>query len=179
MSSSTERAPQRRYQGRGIGELKSGGSKPAVRLAGAEQASLLPDPNAVHAAILKQFFDINGPAPSTRPQDVEPALRPRDITVIANFVTLALRNDLPGLDRYDAAVIWEKWRQAVAAIRERLRVADSERHATRGADELFQRTWVLRGDLLTSRETPGQVADRYCPWKADFFTHERLHPEAV
>jgi hypothetical protein len=90
-----------------------------------------------------------------------------------------LRNDLPALDRYDAAVIWEKWREAVAAIRDRLRVADRERHATRGSDELLQRTWVIRGDLAVALVTPGQVADRYCPWKADFFTQERLYPESV
>ncbi len=178
MSGSTD-ASARRYQGRGIGELKTVGPRTAVRLPGADAATLLPHPHRVHTSVLKEFFAINGPAPDTRPQDFEPALRPRDITVIANFVTLALRNDLPGLDRYDAAVIWEKWRQSVAAIRERLRVADRERHAPRASDELLTRTWVVREDLVASIATPGQVSQRYCPWKADFFTYERLHPEAV
>ena len=179
MSDTADNASRRRYEGRGIGALKATGPRSTVRLPGAEAATLLPEPHKVHLALLEPFFAINGPAPNTLPQDREPALRPRDITVIANFMTLALRNDLPGLDRYDAAVIWEKWRQGVAAIRERMRVADRERHAPRASDELLQRTWVVREDLMASIATPGVVAERYCPWKADFFTHQRLYPEAV
>lgn len=179
MSTTEEATARRRYEGRGIGELKATGPKSTVRLPGPATATLLPDPRGVHAALLEPFFAINGPAPDTQPSDREPALRPRDITVIANFMTLALRNDLPGLDRHDAAVIWEKWRQGVALIRDRLRYADRERHARGASDELLVRTWVVREDLLTSLATPGQVAERYCPWKADFFTHARLHPEAV
>jgi len=36
--------------------------------------------------------------------------------LIGNFTSAALRNDLPSIDARDAAVIWEKWRRAVADL---------------------------------------------------------------
>lgn len=91
-----------------------------------------------------------------------------------NEVTAALRNDLPTPERRDAAVLWEVWRKAVLQVRDSIRGL--------AEDELFLAgsvVWAMR-DLAVRHAAalrhPGQVADRYCPWSADFFTLNRLYP---
>lgn len=166
-----------RYAGRGIRELRTGRTG-VVTLPGPDEATLLPNPSAAHDALIARFA-----VGSKQPlRQGFPLMSARDIKAFSNFMTYALRNDLPTIDAYDAAVIWEKWRQAVADIRDLLRdIRDEadEESTQYVAVALDHRSWDVRSSLTTALAKPGEVADQYCPWKADFFTYERLHPAAV
>ncbi len=168
----------RRYAGRGVGELRTARTGAAVQLPSPDEATLLPDPAAAHDALIARFTVAH-----RRPlRQGFPVLSGRDIKMFANFITCALRNDLPTIDAYDAAVIWEKWRQSIGELRALLReVRDDDADldaAQYVAIALDHRSWDVRTSLATAMVRPGEVADRYCPWKADFFTADRLHPEA-
>ena len=170
-------APRRPYAGRGIGELRTPRSDTSVRLPAPNEATLLPDPSAAHDALIARFAVASG---SPLRQGF-PVMSGRDIKGFANFITCALRNDLPSVDAYDAAVIWEKWRQTIAHLRDLLRnVRDDQddNDAQYVVNALDHRSWDIRTSLATALRHPGDVADRYCPWKADFFTADRLNPGA-
>ena len=81
-------------------------------------------------------------------------------------------------DRRDTATIWDKWRKAVGRISEEVvALLASDKYG-----EIYQfgaDLDALEHDVVTAFKTPGEVARYYCPWAADFFTFERLHPEAV
>ncbi len=136
-------------------------------------ATLLPDPERAVNELIRRHgltppIDYPGKAWEV------PIDRVVDAT---NEMTAALRNDLPTPERRDAAVLWEVWRKAV------LRVRDSIRGLAE--DELFLAgsvVWAMRDLAVRHGEAlrrPGQVADRYCPWAADFFTLDRLYPESA
>lgn len=140
-------------------------------------ATLLPDPgNTVKA--LRDAFLFRG---TTNGDRTLPAFRVGDVIAIANYISTALADDLPTPDRRDTATIWDKWRKAVLRIRKEvqsLRASDS--YGAGGAIYAFGADLdALEHDLITAFKTPGEVARYYCPWAADFFTFERLHPEAV
>ncbi|MBE7448589.1 MAG: hypothetical protein HS111_06815 [Kofleriaceae bacterium] len=176
-----DQKPRRRYEARGIGELRGPRSK--IGLPTQDEATFLPDPRAAYDAILARFRAANGPsdAPSAFPN-----LSARDVRALANVITFALRNDLPSLSPYDAAVLWDKWREAVTAVRQLL--ADVRDHEATNASSdgvkfasvaIDHRGWDLRESLVTALASPGAVFERYCPWRSAWATFERLHPEAV
>ena len=178
---SGEASTRRPYAGRGIAELR--GPKSRIRLPTAETVTLLPDPRAAHADWLARIRAVNGPkdAPTAFP-----TMTARDVRSFANLMTLSLRNDLPSLDPRDAAVLWEKWRQAVAEVRDHLRNVRDEDATNATADGVWgatvvldHRGWDVVNNLALALSNPGAAFDAYCPWRTDWATFERLHPEAV
>lgn len=176
-----DQKPRRRYEARGIGELRGPRSK--IGLPTQDEATFLPDPRAAYDAILARFRAANGPADA--PSEF-PNLSARDVRALANVITFALRNDLPTLSPYDAAVLWDKWREAVASVRQLLAdvrdkdATNTSSHGVRFASVLLDhRGWDLRESLVTALASPGAVFERYCPWRSAWATFERLHPEAV
>ena len=167
----------RRYAGRGIGELRTARTLAAVEFPGPEEATLLPDPFARYIDTLTEFVRANGALHGSTTEHPRPRLTARDVKVTANFVTLALRNDLLRIDPYDAAVIWEKWRQAVVDLRELLRNVGDDDQALIVGTVLDGRFYVIVQDLALALAEPRKVADRYCPWQAEFFTDARVYPE--
>jgi hypothetical protein len=170
----------RPYAGRGVSELR--GPRSSIRLAGPDDATFLPVPRDAHAALLARFRAVNGPEGT----QAFPNLRARDVRAFANLVTLALRNDLPAIDPRDAAVLWDKWRQAVDDVREHLRrVRDHDATNETSPDVwnasivLDHRGWDVIENLTIALARPGDVFQAYCPWRSEWATFERLHPEAV
>ena len=170
----------RPYAGRGVPALSVPGRSVAVTLPGQLDATLLPDPRAAVASLRQQFLTARGAVDSKVPPGHErPRLTIADVKVIANFVTFALRNDLPTIDPHDAAVIWEKWRTAVVDLRELMRNVESDAQALIAGTVLDHRTWDIEASLTTALAHPREVFEHYCPWRSDWATFERLHPEAV
>ena len=169
--------PGRRYAGRGIGELRAARTLAAVELPGPDEATLLPDPMTRFEDTLGEFVRANGALDGSTAKYPRPRLTARDVKVTANFVTLALRNDLSRIDPYDAAVIWEKWRQAVADLRDLLRQVDDDDQALIVGTVLGHRFFAIADDLALAQMEPRKVADRYCPWRDEFFTDARVYPE--
>ena len=123
---------------------------------------------------LRHAFEARGRHPAER--DL-PRFQVRDVIAVANFITMALRHDLPTPNRKDTAAIWDKWRRFV--IRTRSHIAGAI--ATSPYPEPFDVHWTLRqveDDLRQALRTPGEVGNHYCPWAADFFTTARLYPES-
>lgn len=171
--------PRRRYAGRGVGALPTGRTRAAVRLPGADAATLLPNPPRAFENVRDQFVAANGRLPGSVPERDQPALTIRDVNAIGNFTSAALRNDLPSIDARDAAVIWDKWRQAVADLKELMRNVEIDAQALIVGVILDHRTWDISYSLATALARPGEVFDRYCPWRSDWATFARLHPEAT
>lgn len=169
----------RQYAGRGIGELRRSRGRDTVELPDQDEATLLPKPLEAQQQLFDQFVAVNGNLPGSHPGRPRPPLTGRDVKLIANFVTCALRNDLPHIDVYDAAVIWEKWRKAVVSFRDALKEFPEEHQALNVQYVLDYHFGDVCDCLALALIERGQVADRYCPWKADFFTQERLYPESV
>ena len=167
----------RRYAGRGIGELRTARTLAVVEFSGPEEATLLPDPFAQYIDTLWEFVRATGALHGSTTEHPRPRLTARDVKVTANFVTLALRNDLPHIDPYDAAGIWEKWRQAVVDLRELLRNVGDDDQALIVGTVLDGRFYVIVQDLALALAEPRKVADRYCPWQAEFFSDDRVYPE--
>lgn len=169
----------RQYAGRGIGELRRARGRDTVDLPNQDEATLLPKPLEAQQQIYDLFVAVNGNLSGSHPGRPRPPLTGRDVKLISNFVTCALRNDLPHANVYDAAVIWEKWRQTVTRFRDLLKEFPED-HQALNVQYVLDYHWTDVCDCLSlSMSDPGMVADRYCPWKADFFTQERLYPESV
>jgi hypothetical protein len=169
----------RQYAGLGIDNLgRSRGLEP-VELPSQDEATLYPNPHDVQQAIYERFVAVTGTMAGSHPGKAHPRLTIRNAKQLANFITVALRNDLPRLNVYDAAVIWEKWRDTVATLRQLIRGVPDEHQALNTQSVLDHRWTDISYCLVDALARPGEVADRYCPWKADFFTQERLYPESV
>ncbi len=169
----------RPYAGRGVPALPAARTASPVTVAGKLDATLLPEPRAALAALRRKFLAARGPVdPKVPPGHELPRLTIADVRVIANFITFALRNDLPTVDPYDAAVIWEKWRVAVGDLRDLMRNVDSDAQALIAGTVLDHRTWAIEADLTTAMARPREVFERYCPWRGDWATAARIHPEA-
>lgn len=173
----SDRVTGRKYAGRGIGTLPTGRRRGPVQLPGADTATLLPDPVAAYERVREQFVAANGRLPGSDATRNRPALTIRDVNVIGNFTTFAIRNDLPSIDVRDAAVIWEKWRKAVADLKDLMRNVEMDAQALIVGVVLEHRTWDIANSLATALTHPGEVFERYCPWRADWATQARLHPE--
>lgn len=169
----------RRYAARGIGELPASRSASSVSLPSADEATLLPNPMRVHEDLRERFVALRGAIDEKNVTRPAPRLTVRDAKQIANHLTLALRNDLPRIDPHDAAVIWEKWRKYVALLREAVRELADDDQAIAAAASLDWWTLAIHDDLAEALRDPGKVFQRYCPWRADWATFERIHPEAV
>jgi hypothetical protein len=174
---------RRKYAGRGITELRTGATRSAVVLPSVDEAALLPNPVAALEALRMRFREVNGPKDDPH---AFPNMSVRDARAFANVITSALRNDLPTIDVRDAAVIWEKWRQTVVAVRDRLRSVRDDTSIEQGSVSVLNaciilnlRSMDIRDSLVDAIEHPGEVASRYCPWAADFFTQQRLYPESL
>ena len=139
-----------------------------------DAATLLPDPVAAMAA-LRGAFMVRG---QFMGEPRIPAYLATDAIAIANQVTAALHHDLPTPDRRDTATIWDKWRKAVLRVRAHTQseVGTNPYPDTRALDTDLE---TVEYDLARAFKSPGEVARYYCPWAADFFTFERLHPEAL
>ena len=183
MSTAAKKSPRRRYAGTGVAELRGPGPRSRVSLPGPDEATLLPDPRAAYAALLARFRQVNGP--HDEPQDF-PTMTARDVRAYANTITFALRHDLPSLDPRDAAVVWDKWRRAVDEARSHLRRVRDESQTSETTNDVWSacivlehRGWDVVESLAQALVQPGEVFERYCPWRTDWATFERLHPEAV
>ena len=171
------RSKGRRYAGRGVAELRATTGN-VIYMPGPDYATILPEPISKHDEIRERYVSVNGAidAGAKRPQ---PRLTVRDAKILANHLTLALRNDLPSVDPHDAAVIWEKWRRFVVQLREIMRdLADDDQALAAGVN-LDQWTLAIHDDLAVAIRRPGKVFERYCPWRADWATDARVYPEAA
>lgn len=162
------------WQGDSIPSLRTSAADPETRIAlDISHATFLPDPKGALTMIQERFAP-RGPTPGA-PRFL--AYQMRDAVVIANFVTTALRRDLPTPDRRDTVAIWDKWRRAVLRVRPHLvGVSPTARYP-----DPYGLVYALESvayDLDEALQKPGEVARRYCPWAADFFTPSRLYPEA-
>ncbi len=180
MSADDTPTPRQPYSGKKIADLR--GPRSRVTLPSPDAVTLLPDPRAAHAALLDRFRAANGPASAP---NAFPNMSARDVRAFANLITFALRNDLPSIDDHDAAVIWDKWRQAVDEVREHLRrvrdddlTNDSSPDVWNACIALDHRGWDIRESLVVSLANPGEVFRHYCPWRADWATYDRIYPRA-
>lgn len=174
----TSEQSRRRYAGHGIAKLSAARSGGAVALPGPDDATILPDPREAYDRMRVRFIEANGVSSDSSPKTPRPRLAARDVTAIANHLTFALRNDLPTIDAGDAAVIWEKWRSAVNDLRDLLRHIPLENDTPYAAVLLDHRTWDVHESLATALQRPGEVFERYCPWRSAWATPARIHPEA-
>lgn len=172
------RAKGRRYAGRGIAEIKVDASRASIRLPGPDDATVLPDPMRAHDVMRERYVAARG-AIDAKVQRSQPRLTVRDVKAIANHFTFALRNDLPTIDAHDAAVIWEKWRKTVLQLRDMMRGLSDDDQSLGAGTNLDGQTFAIHGDLADALREPGIVFKRYCPWRSDWATFERVHPEAV
>lgn len=173
----TAAEPRRRYAGHGIPRLPGPRAGAPVELPGPDEATILPDPRAARERIFDRFLEANGRAPEY-PNKPFPRLTARDVVVIANHLTFALRNDLSSIDAYDAAVIWEKWRIAVRDLRDLLRHVGLDDDAAIAGNILDHRTFDVHDCMALALSSPGDVFSTYCPWRAAWATASRIHPEA-
>lgn len=169
--------PRRRYAGHGVPRLPGPKAAAAIELLGPDDATILPDPRAARERIFDRFLQANGRAPDY-PNKPFPRLTARDVLVIANHLTFALRNDLPSIDAYDAAVIWEKWRIAVRDLRDFLRNVPLDHDVPIAGNVLDHRTFDVHDCVALALTSPGQVFSTYCPWRSAWATVARIHPEA-
>lgn len=87
-----------------------------------------------------------------------------------NYLTLALRNDLPRLDAGDAAVIWKRWRDALLGFRA---------HRTEeGHGDIDHRSLTITRQLVYALRRPGSVFESFCPWRSLYFDQDALEPSA-
>lgn len=168
------------YAGRGLPALPAPRTQAAtaVPVPGKLDATLLPDPRATLAALRDKFIAARGVVNDSRPAAQQEArLTIADVRIIANFVTFALRNDLSTIDPHDAAVIWEKWRKAIGDMRDMMHNVESDAQALIVATVLRHRTWDIAECMVTAQARPLEVFNTYCPWRADWATDARIHPE--
>lgn len=78
-----------------------------------------------------------------------------------NYFTRALGSDLKTVRPDDAAVIWKRWRDAVASF-----IKNPERT---GHGPMAYRSFVVAHELEQARERPGSVFTAFCPWRAAYF----------
>lgn len=171
-------AGRRPYAGTQIPHLR--GPRASITLPDPDDATLLPAPRERYAALLDAFRKA-GDDPRA-----SPTMSAREMRALANVITFALRNDLPSLDPHDAAVLWDKWRKAVAEIREHLRRIPDDSVTSDASPDVWDTGIVLdfRGadlidNLVRALARPREVFDAYCPWRGEWATYARLHPEAV
>jgi hypothetical protein len=150
-----------------------------VPLPAPDDATLLPQPDVVVRGLMTAYLAARG---ASNPQDPPGHERPRltiaDVKTLANVITFALKNDLPTVDAHDAAVIWEKWRKAIVDLRDLMRDVTNADQALIIATVLEHRIWDIEASLATALRDPGEVFSRYCPWRTEWATHERIYPEA-
>lgn len=172
---------RRTYEGRGVPMLPARRGTPSdVVIPSQADATMLPIPAAVIEARRAEFIAARGARnPDAPAPQHEPKLTTADVRRLANFITYALRNDLPLVDAYDAAVIWETWRKAVADLRALMAKAQTDDEVGVFGSILWIRADRIQSALTTALETPREVFNRYCPWRADWATFERIHPEAL
>lgn len=162
------------YAGRGIPKLAIPRQAPApVQIEPASDATYLPDPEAKLALVRRLFGEARGWRDIDR--TAYPRMQASDVRQAANHFTLALRNDLPSLDRRDAAAIWDEWRTAIARLREDLRVEGG----TPPAQSVFELLARSVASLRLALQDPGAAFLSYCPWRHDWATFDRLYPERV
>jgi len=163
-----------RWEGDAIPALASAeGDKRSRVTLDLDNATLLPDP-AEAMWQLRRAFELRGRHPA---EPDLPNFQVRDVVALANFITMALRHDLPTSDRKDTAVIWDKWRTFILRTKPFVLGAVGTRPFPEPFD-VHHTLRTLEDDLRIAMRTPGEVARHYCPWAADFFNEERLYPEA-
>lgn len=137
-------------------------------------ATLLPDPERAIEELIARYGlnQPNGPGPRVAWEVPVPR-----VVDAVNEVTAALRNDLPTPERRDSAVLWEVWRKAVLHVRDYIRALRPGEQMLTGS--VLYAMWGLGARHAEALRSPGQLADKYCPWAAEFFTNGRLYPESV
>ncbi|MEZ4404487.1 MAG: hypothetical protein R3B06_30990 [Kofleriaceae bacterium] len=123
-------------------------------------ATLRPDPTATDGAITAALdqLEAQGALEWTSPQ----------INALVNWITEALRADLPTVDAGDAAVIWMQWAAAVREFRER-----------RNGRTLKQRLTALLWNVFTALNRPTVLWSDFCPWRSAYFDRDRLEPASI
>ena len=152
------------WQGTGVPAL--GARRPT-----APTASLFPDPvERMHA--IRTLHHLVPP-----PKAVRFEVEVGDAIACANEVTAAIRATLPTPDRHDSAALWDAWRRIVLRLREEVRGDARDREPTISGWGLAFGLDRITDALVEVQARPGDFARGYCPWRADFFTLPRLHPE--
>lgn len=171
---------RRTYAGRGVPKLPSDRREADVEIPNQADATLLPLPHAVIEGRRAEFITARGAWNPTAPSEFQqPKLTGTDIRRIANFITYALRNDLPLVDAHDAAVVWEKWRKGVADLRDLMHQAQRDDQIAIVASVLWIRASDIERSLTRALEEPGELFRGYCPWRSDWATPARIYPEAA
>ncbi len=169
----TAAPPRRRYPEAGLPLLPTRTGRGAIQLPSRNDATLLPDPKAGLKRLVATLRDATSSGPSL-------SLLPRQIRLAANFITFALLNDLPAIDPYDAAVIKEKWRRSLREVSNLMRGLDEDVvYPALTSSVLDAHAWDVAESLATALAQPRAVFNNYCPWRADWATFERIHPEAT
>ncbi|MEZ4404488.1 MAG: hypothetical protein R3B06_30995 [Kofleriaceae bacterium] len=150
--------PPRRYAGHGVPPLA-----PAADVAGwlpwlSMPPTVRPDPLVLDARLSDEW---RGAV-----QGKGPPATPAQLAGLVNWLTDALRADLPSVDSGDAAVVWEQWRTAV------------QRYTVRGDEHTlrFHLGIVLRNVAMAFR-SPGEIWTGFCPWRRIYFDQRRLNPD--
>lgn len=152
------------YAGRGIPDLSAPKRASAWLDRVPSPPTLLPDPPARHGHLYRALAHAFHPDPIDWDH-------PRVVAYV-NYVTLALRNDLPSVDRRDAAVIWKRWRDAVVYFRSLRRRKMADEGLTRS------RALEIAHELQKAQRQPGAVFDSFCPWRKVYFDVATLMPGA-
>ena len=179
--------PRARYLGRGVPTLRGPASGAAVALPSQDDATFRPEPLKTRRELFQRFLAVRGPIHSQFPPSQQtPLLSIADVNAIANFTTFALRNDLLLLiDARDRAVIWETWRRAIVNLNRVIRGApraDAKDPTTRDTSVLISSmiensTTMILLEYVDAVKEPGAAFGRFCPWRREWATDERLHPE--
>lgn len=83
------------------------------------------------------------------------------VNAFVNYITRALRTEVPLLDAGDATIIWWRWREAVRAFQQN---RTDEDHA-----DIYYRALTIARQVGYSLRDPGSVYQAFCPWRALYF----------
>lgn len=149
-----------RYAGHGIPTLEPWRAAARWLTFLPNPATLGPDPTAIDGAIVAALdrLEERGTLDWASPQ----------INALVNWVTEALRADLPAVDQGDAAVIWMKWAAAVRDFRER-----------RDGRTFKQRLMAVLWNVFTAINRPTVLWRDFCPWRTAYFDRDRLEPASI
>jgi len=83
------------------------------------------------------------------------------VNAFVNYITRALRTEVPVLEAGDATIIWWRWREAVRAFKQH---RSNEDHA-----DLYYRALTIARQVDYSLRDPGSVYQAFCPWRTLYF----------
>ena len=92
------------------------------------------------------------------------------VNAFVNYITRALRTELPLLNAGDAAIIGWRWREAVQGF---------QRHRTdENHGDIYFRALTIARQVEYSQRDPGSVYLAFCPWRSLYFDRPASPPRA-